>query len=184
MYIFVQMRKRIFAFICIFFVTFALYAQIDPTFSQFNAAPLSVNPGFTGSTAMHRVIFNGRVQWPNLPRAFQTMAFSYDFWRPELKSGFGLQLIADKAGSADLKNTTVRFNYSYKIMAGNWVLSPGLYFGYSFNSFDANKLLFGDQLDFANGNIPQSLDPNVAKLNQIQISLHSSSSLIKRLFHL
>ncbi len=54
-------------------------------------------------------------------------------------------------------------------MAGNWVVSPGIYFGYSFNSFDANKLLFGDQLDYGNGNIPPSLDPNVAKLNQIQI---------------
>lgn len=169
MYIFVKMRIKIIAFVSVFFVALGLQAQIDPTFSQFNAAPMSVNPGFTGSTAMHRVIFNGRVQWPNLPKAFQTMAFSYDFWRPELKSGFGIQIVADKAGAAELKNTSARFNYSYKLMVGNWVLSPGLYFGYSWNSFDANKLLFGDQLDYGNGNTPPSLDPNVAKLNQIQI---------------
>ncbi len=163
------MKKEIIVLIAVFLMGNGLQAQIDPTFSQFNSAPMSINPGFTGSTATHRVVFNGRVQWPNLPQAFQTMAFSYDFWRPELKSGFGLQLITDKAGSADLRNTTARFNYSYKIMVGNWVLSPGLYFGYSFNSFDANKLLFGDQLDYSNGNLPPSLDPNVAKLNQIQI---------------
>ena len=169
MYIFVKMIRKVAAFIVVFLIAFSLHAQIDPTFSQFSAAPMSVNPGFTGSTATHRVIFNGRVQWPNLPQAFQTMAVSYDFWRPELKSGFGLQVIADKAGSAELKNTTARFNYSYKIMVGNWVVSPGIYFGYSFNSFDANKLLFGDQLDYSNGNLPPSLDPNVAKLNQIQV---------------
>jgi len=169
MFIFVEMRKIIIVFGLVLLSALGLKAQIDPVFSQFNADPMSVNPGFTGSTAMHRAIINGRIQWPNLPQAFQTMSFSYDFWRPELRSGFGLQIVADKAGSAELKNTTARFNYSYKLMVGNWVISPGLYFGYSWNSFDANKLLFGDQLDFGVGNIPPSLDPNVARLNQIQI---------------
>lgn len=168
MFIFVKMRKKILALFVVFGVAFGSFAQIDPSFSQYYAAPMEVNPGFTGSTAAHRIIFNGRVQWPNLPQAFQTMAASYDFWRPELKSGFGIQVVTDKAGSADLRNTSARFSYSYKIMLGNWVFSPGLYFGYSFNTFDANKLLFGDQLDYSNGTLPPSLDPNVAKLNQIQ----------------
>ena len=101
-------------------------AQIDPQFSQFYAAPLLINPGFTGATAEHRVIFNGRIQWPNLPKAYQTMAFSYDMFRPELRSGFGLQFLTDKAGSAGLRYTTARLNYSYKIVAENWVISPGL----------------------------------------------------------
>ena len=143
-------------------------AQIDPQFSQFYASPLLVNPGYTGSVAEHRIIFNGRVQWPNLPKAYQTMSFSYDFWRPELKSGFGIHVLTDKAGSAGLGYTTARFNYSYKIVLNGWVLSPGIYFGYSLRSFDANKLLFGDQLDFAQGNLPGSQDPNVPKLHNIQ----------------
>lgn len=141
------------------------WSQIDPQFSQFYAAPLLVNPGFTGATAEHRVIFNGRIQWPNLPQAYQTMAFSYDMYRPELKSGFGLQFLTDKAGSAGMRYTTARLHYSYKIVAGSWVLSPGIYFGYSSRSFDPNKLLFGDQLDFGNGNVPPSNDPNVGKLS-------------------
>jgi type IX secretion system PorP/SprF family membrane protein len=144
------------------------FAQVDPQFSQFYAAPLMVNPGYTGSIAEHRVIFNGRIQWPSLPNAYQTMAFSYDFWRPELRSGFGLQVLTDKSGSAGLRYTTARFNYSYKIIANGWVLSPGMYFGYSMLSFDANKLLFGDQLDFGQGTLPGSQDPNVPKLNNIQ----------------
>ncbi len=144
------------------------HAQIDPQFSQFYAAPLMVNPGYTGSVAEHRIIFNGRIQWPNLPKAYQTMSFSWDFWRPELKSGFGLLVLTDRSGRANLRYTTVRFNYSYKILMGNWVLSPGLYFGYSLNTFDPNALLFGDQLDFGQGNLPPSQDPNVAKLNNTQ----------------
>lgn len=144
-----------------------IFGQIDPQFSQFYASPLFVNPGFTGATADHRLIFNARVQWPNLPQAYQTVAFSYDFWRPELKSGFGLQLMTDKAGSAGLRYTTARFNYSYKIIAKNWVLSPGIYFGYSARTFDPNKLLFGDQLDYGGGAIPPSLDPNAAKLRNV-----------------
>ena len=141
-----------------------IFGQVDPQFSQFYAAPLFVNPGFTGATTDHRLIFNARVQWPNLPQAYQTVAFSYDFWRPELKSGFGLQLMTDKAGSAGLRYTTARFNYSYKIVAKRWVLSPGIYFGYSSRTFDPNKLLFGDQLDYGGGTTPPSLDPNAAKL--------------------
>ena len=144
-----------------------IFGQIDPQFSQFYAAPLLLNPGFTGSTAEHRLIFNGRVQWPNLPKAYQTMAFSYDFWRPELKSGFGLQLLTDKAGTAGLRYTTARVNYSYKIVANKWVISPGIYFGYSSRTFDPNKLLFGDQLDYGGGTTPPSLDPNAAKLRNV-----------------
>ena len=163
------MKKKIALFSLLILSVLSIQAQVDPTFSQYYNVPLSINPGYTGSTAAHKVTFNGRVQWPNLPQAFQTMAFSYDFWRPELKSGFGLQMVTDKAGAVELQNTSARLNYSYKIMVGNMVFSPGLYFGYSFNTFDANKLLFGDQLDFSNGNtIPQSQDPNATRLNQIQ----------------
>ena len=156
------MRK----FIILFYLFGSLVsqAQIDPQFSQFYSAPLLINPAFTGATQEHRVIFNGRIQWPNLPKAYQTMAFSYDMYRPELRSGFGLQVLTDKAGSAGLSYTTARINYSYKIVAQEWVISPGLYFGYSSRSFDPNKLIFGDQLDFGSGNLPPSSDPNVAKL--------------------
>ena len=168
MIIFVKMKKKTALLLLFIMPVLIVQAQVDPSFSQYYNIPMDVNPGYTGSTAAHKVTFNGRVQWPNLPQAFQTMAFSYDFWRPELKSGFGIQMITDKAGSAELRNTSARFSYSYKVMLGNMVFSPGLYFGYTFNAFDANKLLFGDQLDFANGNLPPSVDPNVSQLNQIQ----------------
>ncbi len=168
MIIFETMVKKISILLLGVVCSLSSLAQIDPQFSQFYASPLLVNPGYTGSVAEHRLIFNGRIQWPSLPQAYQTMAFSYDFWRPELRSGFGIFVMTDKAGSGGLRYTTARFNYSYKVRMGNWVVSPGLYFGYSLYSFDPNKLLFGDQLDFGQGNLPPSQDPNVGKLNNIQ----------------
>ncbi|MEN8226110.1 MAG: type IX secretion system membrane protein PorP/SprF, partial [Bacteroidota bacterium] len=140
-------------------------AQIDPQFSQFYASPLLVNPGYTGSVKEHRVVFNGRIQWPNLPEAYQTMAFSYDLWRPDLRSGFGIHFLTDKAGSGGFRYTTVRFNYSYKIIMNGWVLSPGMYFGYGSESLDVDKLVFGDQLDFGLDNLPVSQDPNLSKVD-------------------
>lgn len=162
------MNKKLTIFLIGLFAVTASFAQVDPQFSQYYASPLMINPGYTGAVAEHRLIFNGRIQWPNLPQAYQTVAFSWDMWRPELRSGFGLHVLTDKAGSAGLRYTTARFNYSYKIIVNGWVLSPGMYFGYSLHSFDANRLLFGDQLDFGQGALPGSQDPNVAKLNNIQ----------------
>src|ERR1043165_3026913 len=72
----------------------------DIQFSQYYQAPLFLNPGFTGITPQQRVVFNNRVQWPNLPQAFTTYAASYDIFVEELRSGFGMLLTSDKMGSA------------------------------------------------------------------------------------
>ena len=103
----------------------------DPQFSQFYAAPMYLNPGFTGITYSQRVIFNSRVQWPNLPQAYSTSLASYDIFVPELNSGFGVMMMHDKIGTGGLSSINAGFLYSYKIRANNnWVFSPGIYFGY------------------------------------------------------
>ena len=116
-----------------------LYAQ-DPQFSQFTNAPLYLNPAFTGATHSNRVIINHRLQWPNLPQTFATYAISYDMVRPELRSGFGVLITTDKAGSAALRNTNVDLMYAYKIQYDDkWVITPGIYFGYGLSSIDLEK---------------------------------------------
>jgi len=140
------------------FLTVALRAQ-DPQFSQFFAAPLYLNPAFAGSTYEHRFILNHRLQWPSLPKAFVTYAFSYDFNMSELNSGFGVMAVTDKAGSANLRSTNVGFAYSYKFrFESGWVLSPGLYFSYSMRDLDFDRIVFGDQLAFDIDDAPTS-DP-------------------------
>ena len=100
--------------ILLFFGVLYVNAQ-DPHFSQYYAAPLYMNPAFAGTTNDHRIIVNNRIQWPSLPQAFTTYAVSYDFYKPELKSGFGFLATTDAAGSAGLRSTTFGFSYSYKI---------------------------------------------------------------------
>ena len=136
----------------------------DPHFSQFYASPVYLNPSFVGTVNNHRVIANNRVQWPVLTNAYTTHSFSYDFYRPDLKSGFGLLLSADKAGTAGLKTSSASFVYSYKIqMPNKWVLTPAVSFGTGHRGIDQSKLVLGDQLEFGNNNAP-SIDPALSSM--------------------
>jgi type IX secretion system PorP/SprF family membrane protein len=139
----------------LFFLTYQVVGQ-DTQYTQYYAAPLYLNPGFTGSGQNHRFILNHRNQWPSLPKSFVNYSFSYDYHLSEVKSGVGLLVSTDIAGSADLRSTNVGFLYAYKVkLAKKWLLSPGLYFGYGRKDINFDKLVFGDQLEFdAKGNVP------------------------------
>ncbi len=133
----------------------------DPQFSQYYQAPLYLNPGFAGITPQQRFVANARIQWPSLPQAFTTYAFSYDIFVNELRSGFGLLVTTDKMGSAGWRTNTVNLMYSYKVkLTENLVFSPGLSFGFGSNGIDRNKLRLGDGLQYDG----VSLDPEVSRL--------------------
>lgn len=131
------------------------YAQ-DPEFSQYYSAPLYLNPAFSGTSTDHRLIANHRNQWPNVSNGFVTYAFSYDYNYSDINSGLGLMVVTDRAGSANLRSTTLNFQYAYKVnLNDKWMLSSGLNFGVGFRNIDFNKLVFGDQLAFdTDGNAP------------------------------
>ena len=141
-----------------------LYAQ-DPQFSQYYQAPLYLNPGFTGITPQQRLVSNYRIQWPSLPQAFATYAFSYDIFVDELRSGFGVQVMVDKMGSAGWRTTTAGLLYSYKVkLTKKIVFSPGLYFGYGTNGIDRSKIRLGDGLEYETADKAySSLDEDVNK---------------------
>ncbi len=137
------------------------YAQ-DPQFSQYYASPLYLNPGFTGTSEAQRVALNSRVQWTQLKSPFVTHAVSYDVSVDHLNSGFGVIAMTDKAGSANLRTTTIGALYSSKIrISEGWVVSPGLNFSYGSRGIDFDKLVFGDQIEF-NG---PTLDDAISQLN-------------------
>lgn len=135
--------------------TTELFAQ-DPQFSQYYAAPLYLNPAFTGTSEDHRFIANYRNQWPNAARGFVTYAFSYDVSLNHYNSGIGLLATVDQAGTAGMRSSQLNFLYSYKWnISSKWVVSAGLNFGYASRSIDLNRLVFGDQLQFdSDGNVP------------------------------
>lgn len=152
----------------------------DPTYSMFYANPLYLNPGFTGATQSQRMVLNHRNQWPNIPTAFQTYSASYDVNAYIYKSGFGIQLNGDKSGTVGLKSSQMNLLYSYKITGENYVISPGISFGYNHRSIDYNKLIFGDQLSFNNSSssLPPTLDPALFDLRTINYFDFSAGVLV------
>ncbi|NJN27573.1 MAG: type IX secretion system membrane protein PorP/SprF [Cyclobacteriaceae bacterium] len=119
----------------------------DPMFSQYYASPLYLNPGLAGSVSQPRFIFNSRLQWAKLPKAFNTYAASADYLVEDWSSAFGVMVMTDRAGSANLRNTSASAIYASKIrIAEGWVFSPGVSFGYASRSLDFDKLVFGDQI--------------------------------------
>jgi type IX secretion system PorP/SprF family membrane protein len=150
--------------IIIFLFSTSLAQGQDPEFSQYYAAPLYLNPAFSGTSVDHRFIANYRNQWPNISQAFETYAFSYDYNLDQYNSGLGFLLVADKAGSANLKSTQFNFQYAYKVkLSDKFVLSSGLNFGVGSRSIDFNKLVFYQQLDFSQGS--DNLPPPPSNLN-------------------
>ncbi|MGK7388970.1 MAG: PorP/SprF family type IX secretion system membrane protein [Candidatus Cyclobacteriaceae bacterium M2_1C_046] len=121
----------------------------DMQFSQYYGSPLYLNPAFTGTAPDHRLTLTHRNQWPQIGNGFVSYAFSYDYNMSDLRSGFGILVSTDKAGSAGLRSTHAAFNYAYKVkLSSNWMFTPGLYFAYNRRHLDYSKLVFGDQLEF------------------------------------
>jgi len=119
----------------------------DYQFTQFYAAPVNLNPAFTGNTAQSRMVMNYRNQWTAIPGAFVTYNVTYEQFIPQIKSGIGLLVNHDKAGSGNLGYTSVLGLYSYEFQVNyDLYLRPGLSFGRSFRTLDMNDLVFGDQL--------------------------------------
>ncbi|WKN29558.1 type IX secretion system membrane protein PorP/SprF [Porifericola rhodea] len=151
--------------IVLFKIISTLPAQAqDPQFSQFFAAPLYLNPAFTGTTKEHRFVANYRNQWRNIANGYVTYAFSYDYNMSDARSGFGVMASVDKAGAVAMGTTNIGFLYSYKIKLSNdWVLTPGLHFAYGSRGIDKDKVVLLDQLAYGDGSAPSN-DPLVFSL--------------------
>jgi len=148
----------------LFIILFIRANGQDIQYSQYYANPLYLNPAFSGSTNMHRLVVNHRLQWPNLPKAFANYSASYDYNATGLNSGFGLLINSDVAGSASLRSNLVSFNYAYNIqLQDKWVIKPAVAFGWVNRTIDYEKLVFGDQIDFGMDGAPTQ-DPAISSI--------------------
>jgi type IX secretion system PorP/SprF family membrane protein len=119
----------------------------DYQFTQFYAAPVNLNPAFTGNTAQSRFVMNYRNQWTAIPGAFVTYNVTYEQFIPQIKSGIGILLNHDRAGSGNLGYTSILGLYSYEFQLNHDLyIRPGVSFGRSFRTLNMNELVFGDQL--------------------------------------
>ncbi len=121
-----QGLKIVFFLICTITISLSVLRGQDVHFSQFNNAPLYLNPAFTGiSNYEHRMGLNYRNQWGSVlgADAFNTMSAYYDRRIPNTREDqFGIGGIAfgDVAGSARLGFYYAAISGSYaRTVAGN-----------------------------------------------------------------
>lgn len=144
----------------------------DVHFTQFQAAPLVVNPAFTGGfSGQWRAAAIYRDQWRSVTVPFRTFAVSFD--APIIQDltvddylAGGLQVYNDRAGDGNLSNTSVFGSLAYHKFLGANVdkaLSVGFQGGYSQKSIDLSRLYFGDE--FNNGIYQQGTSAEFPGLN-------------------
>ncbi len=118
----------------------------DIRFSQFYAAPLSLNPALTGLfNGDHRFVGNYRSQWKNANADFITTAFSYDSDLLGINPtnhliGTGIMVFNDKAGfSSGINTFDIALTGSYHLPVGeNATIAMGLQTNF------VQKSTFGD----------------------------------------
>lgn len=129
----------------------AVTAQ-DPQFSQFYAAPLYLNPAFTGSTNQTRVGLNYRNQWPAIDANFVTMSVYADHFMEDINSGIGIIINRDVEGLAGLQSVNVGLQYSYEMfITENIGFRPGAQVSVYRRSMNFDKLTFGSEYDPTTG---------------------------------
>lgn len=131
-------------FLCLFFT--CAQAQ-DPSFSQFYANRIYLNPAFTGLEAGMTVAAVSRMQWLNVDNGFRTYGFNVELQEPALNSGIGLSLFRDQQGLANLQTTSIGLSYAYTIPFEKHNIHIGLQYQFVQKSLDWNKITFSDQLD-------------------------------------
>lgn len=130
----------------------------DVHFTQFNAAPLTINPAFTGAFQGNwRASVVYRDQWRSAlgNAAFKTYAASFDM--PIIRDisvddylAGGIQLYDDVAGDGNMANFSATLSVAYhKFLGGDGkkALTVGLQGGYIQKSIDLSRLYFGDEFN-------------------------------------
>ncbi len=119
----------------------------DAHFTQFFAAPLYLNPAFTGANVCSRVTTLYRNQWPSINKTYQSYLLSADHYISTQHLGIGMQLGVDEAGTGGLRTTIINPSFAYetninKTIAFRFGVQPGV----TIKSIQFDKLIFGDQL--------------------------------------
>jgi type IX secretion system PorP/SprF family membrane protein len=130
----------------------------DMHFTQFNGAPMMLNPAFTGSyTGMYRATGIYRNQWSSVTTPYVTFGGGVDapLFRDVAVAdylGGGLSVYNDRSGDGNLANMTALASLAYHKFFGDYSLkslSVGLQGGFTQKSIDLSRLYWGDE--FKNG---------------------------------
>ncbi len=158
-----------------------LFAQ-DTRFSQFNSAPMLLNPGLAGmGNGYSRGNLNYRSQWGSIKDSYKTMAASVDFpifsEKMRWKKGYigtGLSFYTDRAGAGKLGTMEANFTLSSALFVGkNSKLSLGIMGSYVQKSVNPDNIQWGTQY---NGFEYDSALPNGENFSVISTSIIDMSA--------
>jgi type IX secretion system PorP/SprF family membrane protein len=135
----------------------ALFAQQDPLYAQYFNNPILLNPAYTGSQSNWQNVIGYRSQWGGFEGNPKSLSFSSHMPLVNNKVGLGLVFVQDKIG--EITNTSVNFNYSYKIEKDLHSIHFGLSTGFTRYSVDAGDLTLYDVTD-----------PNFKSFNETQFN--------------
>jgi type IX secretion system PorP/SprF family membrane protein len=149
--------KRLKLILPLVLVANGVFAQ-DPSFSQFFASPLNINPALTGVIkGKWRVISNFRDQWagPAFPYITSTVSYDTKILKNKIPEssvfGLGVMLMHDDAMSSVLKSNYASLNLSYNIKiaegAGDHRLGIGFGITYASKNVDYSRLDFAHQFN-------------------------------------
>jgi len=152
------MMKKITLSLLLVALSGELLAQ-DPTFTQFYANPVYMNPALAGSSGCPRVALNYRNEWPQLTGNYVTYAAAYDSYFKNISGGVGLVAMHDVQGQGTLQTSMIGASYSYYLKVNRkFRLMFGTQAAYYQKYLDWSKLTFGDMIDPRRGFIYQTGD--------------------------
>ncbi len=146
-------RMKKYAIIIALFLTSFVAIGQDIHFSQFNSAPMLLNPALAGlNSGNYRFAANYRNQWTGLA-PYNTFAASYDMnmFKQGPRSNFGgigMFFFTDKAGDSELRTTQVNLNLSYTVMLnkkGTQSFTSGIMGGLGHRTINYANLTFDNQ---------------------------------------
>lgn len=166
------MLKKIIYHLLFLAPVISIQAQ-DAQFTQFYAAPMYLNPAFTGLTYEHRFTLNARDQWPGVNTAYKTIMATYDYNLSDVNSGIGIFFMQDQAGTSRLTTQQRGVNYAYRLKVNKYSeFRMGASVNITSRRFDYNRLIFNDQLSLNNNPTPVSNEPrDDGKINYLDLGL-------------
>lgn len=106
----ITMKKIIFT-LALAFASFAVFAQEQAVYSQYQAFPVLINPGYTGFEGNHQFLANARSTWTGFPGSPNTYTLMYNGPVGD-KLALGGGLFSEKAG--DISTTKLMLNYAFR----------------------------------------------------------------------
>ncbi|GJM33226.1 MAG: hypothetical protein DHS20C18_22270 [Saprospiraceae bacterium] len=137
----------------------------DPSFSQFYANRVYLNPAFAGLESGVSVTGISRLQWYNADQGFRSVGLTVETQLPIVGLGLALNLLSDTEGIGNLQTNQAGIVLSYTIPGRKNNIHFGMEGRIAQKSINWDALIFSDQIDPIYGVVgSSSLQPVLDKV--------------------